>query len=235
MTLRTVTLLTARALSHDVRSLTFDAGEGFAYTPGQWVSLKLPRADGSTLARSYSIASAPRADGRFEIAVTRVEGGEGSTWLHAVEPGATLAMSEPAGFFTLPEVLERPLLLVATGTGVAPIRAMIQHLDAQGSTVPLTLLFGVRTPGDVIFEDEFRELAARRANVRFEPTLSRAPDGYTGRTGYVQTHLAALVHDLGGDCEVYVCGLNAMIREVRRTLKEELGFTRERIHTERYD
>lgn len=223
-------------LSSDVRALTLDPGEGFTFTPGQWVSLKIPRAEGDPLPRSYSIASAPRADGCFDLAVTRVEGGPGSTWLHTAQPGATLAMSEATGFFTLPAQLPRPVLLVATGTGVAPMRAMLQAALRDGAAaVPFVLLFGVRTEADVLFADEFRALAARGPGFRFEPTLSRADDLHGGRAGYVQGHVPGLVRDLGGDCDVYVCGLNAMIKEVRRVLKEDLGFTRDRIHTERYD
>lgn len=235
MAQRTITLVSARTLSRDVRELTFEPDPALPFEPGQWVSVKIPRADGSLLARSYSIASAPRADGRFDLAVTRVEGGEGSGWLHAARIGDSLAVSDAAGFFTLPEESPPPLLMVATGTGVAPLRAMIQRLfDGTSAPPRVTLLLGARTEADVIYGDEFRALASRVEGFRFERTLSRPDENTVGRTGYVQLHLAELVAELGA-CEAYVCGLNAMVREVRATLKDALGFTRERIHTERYD
>ena len=225
--MREATLRAARTLSDNVRELTLDPGVGFAFTPGQWVSVKIPSPDG-LLARSYSIASAPRVDGCLDLAVTRVEGGPGSTFLHAMGVGDAVTIGEPMGFFTLPEALTRPLLLVATGTGVAPFRAMLQAMGTEGPGVPVTLLFGARTARDLLYADELRALAW----LRLVPTLSRADDGWAGLRGYVQAHLTACAEE-GADA--WVCGRSAMIRDVRKALKESLGFTRERIHTERFD
>lgn len=226
--MREATLVAARPLSDNVRELTLDPGAGFAFTPGQWVSVKVPSPDGAPIARSYSIASAPRPDGRFDLAVTRVEGGPGSTFLHAMAPGDVVTAGDPMGFFTLPSQLARPLLLVATGTGVAPFRAMLQAMGTAGPGVPVTLLFGARTERDLLYADELRALPW----LRLVPTLSRADDAWPGLRGYVQAHLAACALD-GADA--WVCGRSAMIRDVRKALKESLGFTRERVHTERFD
>lgn len=231
MSLRSAVLRSARALTPDVRELTFAPTPWVDHRAGQWVSLKIPQGE-ETLARSYSIASAPRADGTFDVAVTLVKGGPGSTFLHAMAPGESLSLGDPMGFFTLPDALEHPLLFVATGTGVAPMRAMLQDMIARDVAVPTTLLLGVRTAADALYADEFRAMAAAHPWLRFELTLSRPDDAWAGRAGYVQTHLAELS---APGCHAYVCGLNAMLKEVRRALKESLGFTRERIHTERYD
>src|SRR5947207_3037452 len=113
MMLRTVTLRSARLLSRDVRELTFEPDGPMPFVPGQWVSLKVPTSDqDEPLSRSYSIASPPRADGTFDIAVTRVDGGPGSTFLHVMNVGDTLPVSVPAGFFTLPESPLLPVLFV---------------------------------------------------------------------------------------------------------------------------
>lgn len=233
MTLRTAVLVRARTLTPEVRELTLLPDAVMDHVAGQWVSLKIPRGD-EVLARSYSIASAARADGAVDIAVTRVEGGPGSTFLHAMALGSSLQMGPPMGFFTLPEALDHPLLFVATGTGVAPLRAMLQHLRARPSPPAVTLVLGVRTPEDLLYDDEFRALAEASAWFRYEPTLSRSSPSWAGRRGYVQEHLPALVPSMPG-CHAYVCGLNAMLKDVRGVLKTDLGFTRERIHTERYD
>jgi ferredoxin-NADP reductase len=223
-------------LSPDVRELTFDPGEGFTFVPGQWVSLRIPRGDtAEVIARSYSIASWPRPDGMIDLAVTRVEGGPGSAFLHDAQVGTTLPMTEAAGFFVMPEEITRPALFVGTGTGVAPLRSMLHAALSRGVRHPMALLFGTRTRQDILYAEEFTETAARAATFHFAPTLSRAGDDWAGRRGYVQSHVPELVAALGGACDVYVCGLNAMIREVRQVLKGDLGFTRERIHTERYD
>lgn len=230
MSLRHAVLLRARDLTPEVRELTLLPDAAVPHAPGQWVSLKIPRGD-ELLARSYSVASAAREDGAFDLAVTRVEGGPGSTFLHAMAPGEGVQVGPPMGFFTLPESLDHPLLFVATGTGVAPMRAMLQHLARDGGA-PVTLLLGVRTARDLLYDDEFRGLAASAPWFRYAPTLSRADGSWPGRKGYVQEHLAELA--LPG-CHAYVCGLNAMLKDVRAVLKGDLGFTRERIHTERYD
>lgn len=230
------TLVAARALSPSVRELTFDPGQGFRFVPGQWVSFRIPQPGGEILARAYSIASAPRTDRCFDVAVTRVENGPGSAFLHAIETGASLAMTHAQGFFTLAPVL-RPLVFVGTGTGLSPLRSMLLGAlgDPSFEPVPTVLLYGVRSEAELLYDAEWRALTARAPWFRYEPTLSRADDSWRGRRGYVQTHLRELVGALGGDADVYVCGLNKMIREVRAVLKEQLGFTRERIHTERYD
>ena len=222
-------------LSPKVRELTFDPGAGFPFAPGQWVSLKFPLASsGQPLARSYSIASAPRDDDTFDLAVTRIEDGPGSSFLHAMAIGDVVDAADPLGFFTLPSKIERPLLLVGTGTGVAPLRAMIQSLDRHPAPPPVTLLFGVRHREDLIYADEFGTLAARHPTFRFEPTLSRPPDGWTGRVGYVQHHLPAMLGAMP-EADTYLCGLNAMVRDARKILRDTLGLPRERVHSERFD
>lgn len=230
-------LTSARMLSPSVRELTFDAGGEFRFVPGQWISLRVPVANGEELGRAYSIASPPREDGRFDIAVTRVEEGPGSRRLHDVQPGESFRMSHAQGFFTLEPVV-RPVLMVGTGTGVSPLRSMLlaASRDPDLRDERFVLLFGCRTEQDVLYREDFERLAREWPSFRFVPTLSRGEENaWSGRRGYVQLHVPEIVAELGGACDVYVCGLNRMIREVRQVLKEKLGFTRERIHTERYD
>ncbi|MFO0558359.1 MAG: FAD-dependent oxidoreductase [Polyangiales bacterium] len=236
MSLRTARVARTRALTHNVRELTLDPGEGFSFVAGQWVSLRIPVENQEFVTRSYSIASPPRADGQFEIAVTRVEGGPGSTALHTLADGASLEISHAQGFFTLDPVL-RPALMIATGTGLAPLRSMLlSALSDRECDERFTLLLGVRSDRDLLYRDELEALErAHPARFRFVPTLSRADESWSGRRGYVQTHCRELVNELGGDVDAYVCGLQRMVKEVRAVLKGELGFSRERIHSERFD
>jgi CDP-4-dehydro-6-deoxyglucose reductase, E3 len=229
--MRDATLIAARMLTPQVRELTVGAGEGFRFLPGQWVSFRLPDDGESRVARAYSIASAPRDDGIFQVAITRVEGGPGSNYLHTVEPPTVLPMTGPEGFFTL-HPPDRPILMIATGTGVSPMRSMLLSHERLPRTI---LLLGSRTHEDLVYREDFEQIATRCSSFAFEPTLSRAHDGWEGRRGYVQTHVKELVAELGGDCDVYVCGLHKMIQEVRAVVRTELGMPRQRIHTERYD
>jgi ferredoxin-NADP reductase len=230
-------LVSAKMLSPNVRELTFATIEAFAFKPGQWVNLYFPdcrNERGEPLKRAYSIASEPRKDGRFEVAVTRVTDGPASTGLHSAQLGQTFRMSGPHGVFVLAPLL-RPVLMIATGTGVVPFRSMLRALDAR-TQQPMVLLFGVRDEQDLLYREEFEALARRGASFAFYPTLSRWSSTWEGKRGYVQTHLQQILDDLRGkDCDAYVCGLAKMVHDVRHILSEELGVDRKQIHVERFD
>lgn len=233
-----VRLAGARMLAPNVRELVLERDEPFAFEAGQWVSLVLPVA-GESVRRSYSIASEPDGTGRFEIAVTRVEGGPGSKYLHDARIGDELTVVGAQGFFTRPREQAAPTLFVGTGSGVAPLRSILRDAVGAGDALPLWLLFGVRTEDDILYREELDALAARHANVRVFYTLSRPREGWTGRTGYVQTHVRELWAELGarGDAapHAYICGLHRMVGSVRNLLRKELGAARAQVHSERYD
>lgn len=240
---RELELVETSALSPSVRRFVWRSVDGrpFDFLAGQWVKLYLP----GGLERDYSIASPPRpldapdAD-RFELAVTRVDGGPGSAALFALEPGAHVACLGPNGLFVREDRhRDAPAVYVATGTGLAPLRAILLEELARPEPAPQWLVFGCRTEEDLLYRDELEALAQRHPRFRYLPTLSRAPDAWPGRRGYVQAHLVEVARALdalgGPPPHYYVCGLTKMIDEVRRTLKETLGVDRRCVHTERYD
>ncbi len=240
-----VRLVAARTLTPSVRELTFERADGrpMEFEPGQWVNLLLPAAagapEGGDAKRSYSIASAPDGSPRFDLAVTRVQGGPGSSWLHGIGPGTTLTAVGPQGFFTRPVAGAPPSLMVATGTGVTPMRSMLRAALAAGSRAPVWVLLGVRHEEDVVYGQELAAMAAEHPWVKFEPTLSQPRGAWAGRRGYVQTHVRELwerVAALGaGTPHAYVCGLERMVGSVRELLRKEMGLPRQQVHTERYD
>jgi ferredoxin-NADP reductase len=237
-------LVDTRQLAPSVRELAFvrTDGQTMAFEPGQWVNAFLPvqssESDGP-LKRSYSIASPPEGSPRFEIAVTRVQNGPGSAWLHAVEPGATMTFIGPQGFFTRAPSSADPSLMIATGTGVTPIRSMLRAALAAGSRAPMWILLGVRHEEDILYADEFEALARSHPNVRFVPTLSQGRASWCGRRGYVQTHVRELWSALAAagaePPHAYVCGLERMVGSVREMLRKEMGLPRQQVHAERYD
>lgn len=235
--MQVITLARARMLTSNVRELTFATSCDFLFEPGQWVNLffpKLRNARGAPLKRAYSIASGPRLDGTFDLAITRVTDGPASTGLHATELGESFDMSGPHGVFVL-SPLVRPVLLIATGTGVAPFRSMLQAV-AKCSPQPITLLLGSRDEPDILYRGEFELLAQSTPRFIFHPTLSRANPTWGGKRGYVQTQLPEVMLDLDStNCDVYICGLAKMVHDARRILREELGVDRKVIHIERYD
>jgi len=220
-----------------VRELTLDPGEGFTFVAGQWTNLRLSQPGSEEpIVRAYSIASPPRSDGTYDIAVTKVEGGPMSTWLHAIEPGASITQSHAQGFFTLQDLEpRRPILMIATGTGISPIRSMLLSLESSPPDVPVALLFGNRTEDDVLYREDFERLARTWPRFTFAPVLSRGPTSWSGRAGHVQAHLPEMIAALGKDTDAYVCGLNRMVSDVRGLLRKEHGLERGRVHTERYD
>jgi NAD(P)H-flavin reductase len=188
------------------------------------------------LRRAYSIASAPdpaRLD-ELEIAVTRVADGAASGVLHALEPGAKVVVDGPHGFFTREDAHQTPALFIGTGTGVCPLRAMIEHELRSVEGPRLQLLFGCRSEADILWSQQFEDWARTHPRFGFHVTLSQPGPEWLGLRGYVQAHLPGLV---GGEPRphLYVCGLTRMVSEVRKIAKEQLGYDRRWIHSERYD
>jgi ferredoxin-NADP reductase len=201
----------------------------FPFLPGQFVSLTAPL-NGRQITRAYSICSSPSGN-QFEICFNRVQDGRFSPFLYDLRPGDTVQAKGPHGYFTLKNP-DRPVLMIATGTGVAPFRSMLLHMLPGGAASSITLLFGVRHEEGILYRDEFERLQRQHLNFRFWPSLTRPRQTWMGRTGRVQTHLEEALAAEGLD--VYICGLNAMVKDVRAILKER-GLERGRVFYERYD
>lgn len=234
-------LARARMLSPNVRELAFEREDGsiVEFQAGQWVSLVLPLPEGEGR-RAYSIASPPDGTPRLSIAVTKVDGGPGSTYLHDLPEGAAIRAIGPQGFFTRPRGTRHPSLFVGTGTGVTPLRSMILDALANGDDSPLTLLFGVRHVEDRLYCDELEELTKKHPNFRVEYSLSKPPKDWTSRHGYVQTHVEELWRELeakgaGTPPHLYLCGLERMVGTVRDLVRKQMGIERKQVHSERYD
>jgi len=147
-----------------------------------------------------------------------------------MQPGDTVDLSGPLGYFHWREPASDSIL-VATGTGIAPFRGMLQ--EPLGHT-PTSLVFGVRYEANLMYRAEFEKLASEQPDrFRFLPVLSRADESWQGRRGHVQTHVLDAIGERR-DVNVYICGLKAMVDDLRAQLKA-LGFDRKRIIYEKYD
>ena len=238
----------AHPLSTNVRSLVLRSADGSVidWLAGQHIELVVPPDAGPLAAtrghqlaqkRDYSIATAPhpqRPD-RFEIAVTRVDDGPASQVLHALPIGATLAAYGPKGAFRFRPEPQVPVLFVAHGTGLSPLRAMLlEALHDAASAPPMTLLAGFRTPEDVLWGDALRALAAEHPTAfTFAPTLSRPSSEWTGMRGRVQAHITQYVPS-DRRIQAYLCGLREMTNDVTERLVA-LGVPEKSIFTEEYD
>lgn len=204
----------------------------FDFTAGQFISLTM-EFNARFYTRAYSIASAPNGSPRFDLCLNRVQDGRFSHYLCDLAAGATIEFDGPLGFFTLPRKLERDLVFIATGTGIAPIRAMLQQLFRIGTGHQVYLIFGVRYPHTILYGEEFERLSAGHPNFHFIPTLSRPPADWTGASGHVQKQIEACFPGRS-NFEAYICGLKLMVDDVRQQLKA-MGLDRRQIHYEKYD
>jgi len=226
-------LIGSREIAPGVRHFQFEAlgVERLDFVPGQFTSFTNMIGD-KEITRAYSFASAPSGTNRFELCLNRVEPGHLSPRLFDMKPGDRINMRPPLGMFVLRPQAPRDSIFVATGTGIAPFRSMLQaHL--KPSSPAFTLLFGVRYESHLLYREEFETMARTHANFRFWPTLTRPDAEWKGRSGRVQAHLADAVGERR-DVDFYLCGLKEMVDEVRGLLKGQ-GFDRKQIFYEKYD
>jgi ferredoxin-NADP reductase len=220
-----------------VKTLTLDVAGWSGHRPGQHVDIRLTAEDGYQAQRSYSIASAPGADARIELTIERVQGGEVSPFLHdEVVVGDRFEVRGPiGGYFVWDGGSADPLLLVAGGSGVVPLMAIVRHRAAVGSSAPCTLLFSSRTPADIIYRAELESLAARNDGLRVVHTLTREqPAGWTGYSRRIDGQMLEDVLGMAGEsASVFVCGPTPLV-EVAATSLVGLGLPPSRVRTERF-
>lgn len=237
-------LVSSQFLTDNTLELTFRTHELTHFEAGQFVSFFLPCGD-QTIRRSYSIASSPDelvAEGLFQIAIALVPDGRASGSFSAAKVGCRLPFSGPFGQLVLPasDAGELPaagrLVLVGTGTGMAPYRSMLpqlKQLKQQGQR--MELLMGVRRRDDLFYMDDFRSLVDRGEAVGVGCCLSRedAVDPAAGEyKGYVQRRLQELSLQPELDC-VYLCGNPDMVEDCFKRLMEE-GFEKSAVKKEKY-
>ena len=217
------------------RSVVLDPPAWPGHRAGQHVDVRLTAEDGYQAERSYSIASAPEDD-HLVLTVERLDDGEVSPYLvDELRPGDELELRGPVGgYFVWEASLGGPLLLLAGGSGVVPLRAMLRHHRAVGSTVPARLLYSARSLEDVIYRHELMGMADDgEIDIRF--TLTRAqPPGWSGYGRRIDRELLDEVAWTPAERPlVYVCGPTAFV-ETAATALVELGHEPGRIKTERF-
>lgn len=202
-----------RSLSKDVIEVTLRTPpkSRLEYLPGQYVDMI--GKDG--LRRSYSLANAPRDDGKITLQIRKVQNGVMSRyWFNEAQPNDLLRMEGPLGTFFLRKKQASHLVLLATGTGIAPIKAILEQLSVTpewNTYNHIHLYWGGRKEDDIYWQPEFPRLP-----IKFTPVLSRA-NNWQGHTGHVQQIVIADGIDLA-NAMVYACGSEAMIHSAREQL-----------------
>ena len=227
-------LLEVRALGPDTWSPLLEArleGKPLSWSPGQHVALRPEHAgDAPPLLLSIASAPDPARPGRLRLLVELPEGSPRRAWIASASPDERWWVEGPFGDFAPPPPAEGPLLLVGLGTGVAPLRAIVQATLRRGPMHDVVLLFGARSPGRLWFHEQFTAWSVHHPHFRYVPTVSRPADGWTGRRGRVQRHLAEVL-SAHGPVRAMVCGALGAVDDVRSALMAH-GMPAERIRTE---
>jgi propane monooxygenase reductase component len=216
------TVTAVEALTHDIRrlELAVEQPADFSFLPGQYVDLWVPDSDAR---RSFSMANLP-GDGRIELIIKRYPGGRFSSMLDGdIGPGDSLQFTGPYGAFHLRQN-SRPILMVAGGSGMAPILSLLRRLSQEGSPRPVRFFYGARTDEDLFYLDLVTELGATLPDFEFTPVVG-------------------FVHEVAGGClesgeledlEIYMCGPPPMIDAMAELATERHGVDEARIFHDKF-
>ena len=230
-------VISIREETHRTKTIQFAVTNWPGHLPGQHADVRLTAEDGYRAERSYSIASPPE-ETALELTVDRLDDGEVSPFLTGqLQTGDTIQLRGPIGGYFVWSAAERPrpLLLVGGGSGVVPLMCMLRHRKLSGSTVPTALLYSSRTREDVIYHGELTALAQSDPRFTLRMTLTRdSAPGWSGRVGRIDlSAVQALLEDLGGDVDSFVCGPDGFV-EAAAELLLQAGQPRVAIRTERF-
>lgn len=211
--------------------------ESFQFTPGQFITLDLPTGQKRLDRwRSYSIASNPDHSNIFELCVVHVEGGRGSTYLcREIQAGATVNFKGPEGNFVLPENKEPiRLVMICTGTGIAPFRSMIKYIyNHKAYHANVHLIFGTRFEKDILYRGEFETLQKQYASFKYDICLSR--EKVSGmHEGYVHEVYQNIYANSGVDTLFMLCGWSGMIDQALSILQQNMSVSSKNIRFERF-
>ncbi len=212
-------------IAPQVKLFTFDLGERFDFIPGQFIMLEL-----NGVKRAYSLASLPGKK-TIELCITIVSGGKLTSKLDKMKVGEGIKVIGPYAMFGR-EILntKNDIMFIATGSGVAPMRCLVNHLLQEKFPHKIDLLFGFRYEEDYLFNEEFEELEKNYKNFSVIPTISRPrkPKEWKKDIGRVT---ATINKHIDSKREYFICGLNDMVKEVKQILLSK-GIKEDKIHTE---
>ena len=205
-------------LSDDVMKvkLLIPPTERLQFLSGQYIEIVMK--DGRR--RAFSIANAPFDDKFLELHIKYIPGGDFTEYVfNDMKVRDLLRFEGPHGTFTLQEESEKPIIMLATGTGFAPIKSILEHAFAEGVKRPIHFYWGGRKPADFYSEEMVKQWATEHDNFNYIPVVSQPDEGWEGRTGHVQNAVLEDFDSLAG-YEVYACGNPAMVKEGYTLLTE---------------
>jgi ferredoxin-NADP reductase len=217
--------------------LSIENVETFSFLPGQFITLDLPISEKRQHRwRSYSIANAPDGGNTLELCIVRKYDGLGSTYLFdEIKIGSKLTFKGPDGAFTLPKsIANKNLVMICTGTGIAPFRSFVQHVANEHLEFKaMHLIFGARHVEDVLYKNEMEAMAQKYSNFQYDIALSREKEGLWHQ-GYVHDIYKKAYADNVTDTLFYLCGWTAMIDEAVSNLIVSMGCDKSQVVYELY-
>jgi len=187
----------------------------FSLTAGQFIQVKI-----NDIVRSYSVASLINNENVIELIIVKLDGGKMTNYLfNEIKMGTKFQIKGPLGKFILPEKIDRDIFFICTGTGIAPFRSMLQHIEKNNiKHLNIFIIFGTRLKEDILYYDEMIKLSSKK-NIIYIPTLSR--EKWTGQTGYVHSIYEKILNEKNDLIAplFYLCGWRDMIKEARSKLK----------------
>jgi len=233
---RNARLLSRRHETPSAATLSFQLEHWPGHRAGQHVDVRVCAGDGYRAERSYSIASAPE-DPSLELSVDRLDDGEVSPYLvQDMAEGDVVQIRGPIGGWFVWEANDGgPLLLIAGGSGIVPLMAMLRHRARRGSHVPIRLLASVRTPGDLFYAEELQRLAAAGDGFELFVTATRGvPAGWPGLVGRIDKDmLAGIAWPPSDNPLAFVCGPTSFV-ETQTGLLVAAGYPPGRVRAERF-
>jgi len=213
--------------------LQLPANASFQYKAGQYIEFLLR--DGKR--RAYSMANAPHLKGdppQIELHIRHMPGGVFTDALFStVKEKDILRVEGPYGSFWLREDVRKPIVLLASGTGFAPIKALIEQMQLKQDTRPVSLYWGCRQARDLYLHDWAEQAASQLPQLRYVPVLSEPDSTWRGRTGFVHQAVMADMPDLSGH-EVYACGAPVMVEAAKRDFQAQCGLPEEAFYADSF-
>ena len=224
-----ITRLNPKILEYEFEVLEHD----FNFKAGQFVMMNFDSLidEQKKLSRAYSISTGPKPN-RFELCVEIVPGGQAGAYFSAMQEGQVVDFKGPFGMCSIKPENKNDLLMVATGTGIAPIKSILEDLAGRGDKRQVEVYFGLRYEEDVFYKQEISDLVGQFPNSKFVLTLSKPSSGWSGASGRVTDYI--LGQGFRDNLDIYLCGNGNMIRDIRsHAIVEDVN--KNQIHVEIFD
>ena len=230
-------LIAKDSISNNTKHFTIQVEDSIFenFYPGQFITMDLPIGEKRLDRwRSYSIAGIDKDNSTLDLSIVKLHKGKASTYLNdQIQIGETISFKGPEGQFILPENLDQTIVMICTGTGVAPFRAMIRDIIQKNMTPKkVHLIFGSRTKNDILYKDEFE--AYQKEFEWFNYSISLSREDWDGRRGYVHEIYKDQYQKPAKDITFMLCGWSMMVDEAKDILLNKLGFEPKNVLYELY-